>query len=75
MMASYDWRVRHAGLVAIAPIGEGTGKVCNRFTVSGFNGYNFRRSSSLSAVLLRRGDENRKLVVVGETGLTGAEAR
>lgn len=28
MMASYDWRVRHAGLMAIAAIGEGTGKVC-----------------------------------------------
>jgi hypothetical protein len=27
MMASYDWRVRHAGLMAIAAIGEGTGKV------------------------------------------------
>jgi hypothetical protein len=30
--ASYDWRVRHAGLTAIAAIGEGTGKVsgCKR---------------------------------------------
>jgi len=28
MLASYDWRVRHAGLMAIAAIGEGTGKVC-----------------------------------------------
>ena len=27
MLASYDWRVRHAGLMAIAAIGEGTGKV------------------------------------------------
>ncbi|KAF9457022.1 armadillo-type protein [Collybia nuda] len=27
MMASYDWRVRHAGLMAIAAIAEGTGKV------------------------------------------------
>lgn len=27
MMASYDWRVRSAGLMAIAAIGEGTGKV------------------------------------------------
>ena len=27
MMASYDWRVRYAGLMAIAAIGEGTGKV------------------------------------------------
>ena len=27
MMASYDWRIRHAGLMAIAAIGEGTGKV------------------------------------------------
>ncbi|TFK68992.1 ARM repeat-containing protein [Pluteus cervinus] len=27
MMASYDWRMRHAGLMAIAAIGEGTGKV------------------------------------------------
>ncbi|KAF8637684.1 hypothetical protein AX16_010759 [Volvariella volvacea WC 439] len=27
MMASYDWRVRHAGLSAIAAIAEGTGKV------------------------------------------------
>ena len=27
MMASYDWRVRHAGLMAMAAIGEGTGKV------------------------------------------------
>ncbi|KAF5347677.1 hypothetical protein D9758_014842 [Tetrapyrgos nigripes] len=27
MLASYDWRARHAGLMAIAAIGEGTGKV------------------------------------------------
>jgi hypothetical protein len=27
MLASYDWRLRHAGLVAIASIGEGTSKV------------------------------------------------
>ena len=27
MLASYDWRVCHAGLMAIAAIGEGTGKV------------------------------------------------
>lgn len=27
MLASYDWRVRHAGLMAIAAIAEGTGKV------------------------------------------------
>jgi hypothetical protein len=27
MLASFDWRVRHAGLMAIAAIGEGTGKV------------------------------------------------
>ena len=27
MMASYDWHVRHAGLMAIAAIEEGTGKV------------------------------------------------
>ncbi|KAG6860543.1 hypothetical protein C0995_010005 [Termitomyces sp. Mi166 len=27
MLASYDWRVRHAGLMAIAAIGEGTGKI------------------------------------------------
>ena len=27
MLASYDWRVRHAGLMAIAAIGEGTSKV------------------------------------------------
>ncbi|KAF8232024.1 hypothetical protein L208DRAFT_1459017 [Tricholoma matsutake] len=26
MLASYDWRVCHAGLMAIAAIGEGTGK-------------------------------------------------
>jgi hypothetical protein len=31
MMASYDWRIRHAGLMAIAAIGEGTGKV--RFAI------------------------------------------
>jgi len=29
MMASYDWRVRHAGLMAIGAIAEGTGKVPN----------------------------------------------
>ncbi|KAG2014934.1 RAN binding protein-like protein [Coprinopsis cinerea AmutBmut pab1-1] len=27
MLAAYDWRVRHAGLMAIAAISEGTGKV------------------------------------------------
>jgi importin-5 len=27
MLASYDWRTRHAGLMAIAAIGAGTGKV------------------------------------------------
>ncbi|KAF8637449.1 hypothetical protein AX17_002814 [Amanita inopinata Kibby_2008] len=27
MLASYDWKVRHAGLMAIAAIGEGTGTV------------------------------------------------
>ena len=27
MLASYDWRMRHAGLLAIAAIAEGTGKV------------------------------------------------
>jgi len=27
MIASYDWRARHAGLMAIAAIAEGTGKV------------------------------------------------
>ncbi|THU84282.1 ARM repeat-containing protein [Dendrothele bispora CBS 962.96] len=27
MLVSYDWRARHAGLMAIAAIGEGTGKV------------------------------------------------
>jgi hypothetical protein len=27
MLASYDWRLRHAGLMAIASIGEGTSKV------------------------------------------------
>jgi hypothetical protein len=27
MLASYDWRIRHAGLMAIAAIGEGTSKV------------------------------------------------
>ncbi|KAJ7634928.1 armadillo-type protein [Roridomyces roridus] len=27
MMASYDWRVRHAGLMAVAAIAEGTAKV------------------------------------------------
>ncbi|KAF9521782.1 armadillo-type protein [Crepidotus variabilis] len=30
MMASYDWRVRHAGLMAIAAIGEGTGRVMQK---------------------------------------------
>jgi hypothetical protein len=29
MLASYDWRVRHAGLMAIGAIGEGTSKVCD----------------------------------------------
>ena len=27
MLASYDWRLRHAGLMAIAAMGEGTSKV------------------------------------------------
>jgi len=27
MLASYDWRLRHAGLMAIAAIGEGMSKV------------------------------------------------
>ena len=27
MLASYDWRLRHAGLMAIAAIGEGSSKV------------------------------------------------
>ncbi|KAF8628610.1 hypothetical protein AX15_003805 [Amanita polypyramis BW_CC] len=27
MLANFDWRVRHAGLMAIAAIGEGTGRV------------------------------------------------
>lgn len=27
MMASYDWRARHAGLMAVAAIAEGTAKV------------------------------------------------
>jgi hypothetical protein len=27
MLASYDWRARHAGLIAISSIAEGTGKV------------------------------------------------
>ncbi len=27
MLVSYDWRVRHAGLMAIAAIGEGASKV------------------------------------------------
>ncbi|PPQ74728.1 hypothetical protein CVT26_005110 [Gymnopilus dilepis] len=36
MMASYDWRVRHAGLMAIAAIGEGTGKVTFRARLVGF---------------------------------------
>lgn len=27
MLASYDWRLRHAGLMAIAAIAEGTSKV------------------------------------------------
>ena len=66
-MASYDWRLCHAGLMAIAVIREGTGKVCNHFTVSEFNGYSSRRSLSPSAVMLRKGDGNRKSVV-GETG-------
>ncbi|KAF9472591.1 ARM repeat-containing protein [Pholiota conissans] len=30
MMVSFDWRVRHAGLMAIAAIGEGTGKVMQK---------------------------------------------
>ncbi len=32
MLASYDWRARHAGLMAIAAIAEGTGKVINTYT-------------------------------------------
>jgi hypothetical protein len=59
--------------MAIAAIGEGTGKVCNRFTLSKFNGYSSRRSLSPSAVLLRRRDQNRKLVGRGETGAEVAE--
>lgn len=35
MLVSYDWRVRHAGLMAIAAIGEGTGKVRTRTTTCG----------------------------------------
>lgn len=27
MLANYDWRLRHAGLMAIAAIAEGTSKV------------------------------------------------
>ena len=27
MKAKYDWRIRHAGFMAIAAIGEGTGKL------------------------------------------------
>ena len=27
MMASYDWHIRHAGLMVIAAIEDGTGKV------------------------------------------------
>ena len=27
MLASHDWRLRHAGLMAIAAMGEGGGKV------------------------------------------------
>ena len=33
MLASFDWRVRHAGLMAIAAIGEGTGKVKISFSL------------------------------------------
>ena len=27
MLANHDWRLRHAGLMAIAAVGEGTSKV------------------------------------------------
>jgi hypothetical protein len=30
MMHSFDWRVRQAGLLAIAAMGEGTGKVMQK---------------------------------------------
>lgn len=30
MLASHDWRLRHAGLMAIAAVGEGTSKVSLR---------------------------------------------
>lgn len=33
MLASYDWRLRHAGLMAIAAIGEGTNKVRHPFSL------------------------------------------
>ena len=33
MLASYDWRLRHAGLMAIAAIGEGTSKVRLSFSL------------------------------------------
>ena len=34
MLAGYDWRLRHAGLMAIAAIGEGTSKECvSRFSL------------------------------------------
>ena len=34
LLASYDWRSRHAGLAAIAAIAEGTGEVGLRFPSS-----------------------------------------
>lgn len=52
MMASYDWRVRHAGLMAIAAIGEGTGKVCNRFT---FFEFKFSRGVQLPSISISIG--------------------
>jgi hypothetical protein len=45
MLASYDWRLKHAGLIAIAAIGEGTSKACvlvginKDLTVNGPAGY------------------------------------
>ena len=30
MLASHDWRLRHAGLMAIAAIAEGTSKVMHQ---------------------------------------------
>jgi len=52
MMVSYDWRVRHAGLMAIAAIGEGTGKVRDRFTFgSEVSGKCFRHFRHIPFVL------------------------